>query len=104
MKMPRPVPCNGCTLCCHHDAIRILPADDASLYQTVPHEHYPGHLMLDHKQNGDCVYLGDAGCTIHDHSPQQCREMDCRNLKSIPKKNAKKMRILKVWNKGRSMV
>ncbi len=100
-----PVLCNGCTLCCHNDAIRILPGDDVSLYQVVPHERLPNtHLMLDHKANGDCIYLGDTGCMIHGHKPRMCREMDCRNLaRAIGKKQAKRDGILQIWNKGRTM-
>ena len=25
-----------------------------------------------------CVYLGDAGCTIHERAPYVCRKFDCR--------------------------
>ena len=57
------VPCNGCTLCCRGGAIRILPEDDATQYQTVPHDHFPGQLMLDHKENGECVYLAEVSHT-----------------------------------------
>ena len=99
-----PVLCNGCTLCCKGDAIRILPGDEVALLRVVPHERFKGELMLDHKDNGDCVYLGDAGCMIHDHKPRMCREMDCRNIAaSYRKKQAKQQGILRVWNKGRSM-
>jgi Fe-S-cluster containining protein len=28
--------------------------------------------------NSDCVYLAEAGCTIHHRRPQLCREFDCR--------------------------
>jgi Fe-S-cluster containining protein len=85
--------------------IRLLPGDDPSLYQTVPHALYPAtQLMLDHKENGDCIYLGEAGCSIHAIKPQMCREMDCRNIGKLHKKQAERMGILKVWRKGRSMV
>lgn len=100
-----PVPCNGCTLCCQGDAIRLLPADDASQYQTVPHDRYPGHLMLDHKPNGDCIYLGASGCTIHGHAPLMCREMDCRNVaESISYTQARKLGVIHVYRKGKSLL
>ena len=98
------VPCNGCTLCCHNDAIRMLPGDDITLYQTVPHERYPGHQMLDHKENGDCIYLGETGCTIHGRKPVMCGELDCRQLaKQFDKKWAVKNGIIKVWKRGRQL-
>lgn len=80
------VPCDGCTLCCRGDAISIHPelGDDASQYQTVPH-FIPelaakGILMLAHKPDHSCVYLGERGCTIHGKAPALCREFDCRGL------------------------
>lgn len=97
------VPCNGCTLCCIGDAIRLLPQDDPAQYQTVPHEHFPGELMLDHKENGECVYLENSGCGIHGSAPTMCQEMDCRNLaKSIKKRDLKRYNLpVRVWNRGR---
>lgn len=99
------VPCNGCTLCCLGDAIRILPQDDPSQYQTVPHDHFPGQLMLDHKPNGECVYLTSDGCGIHGSKPIMCVEMDCRRVaKTIKKRDLKRYNLpLRVWNKGRSL-
>jgi hypothetical protein len=101
----RDVPCNGCTLCCHGDAIRLLPQDDASAYLTEPHDHYPGQLMLAHKANRDCVYLGESGCTIHDKKPLMCREMDCRNVaRSLGYTAARKLGVIVVWQKGKSLL
>jgi Fe-S-cluster containining protein len=78
--------CNGCTACCKHDAISIHPelGDIAANYETEPH-FLPslakdGVLMLKHKENCDCIYLGDKGCTIHGKAPAICREFDCRKL------------------------
>ena len=31
-------------------------------------------------KNGDCVYLGEAGCMIYDRRPVICRGFDCRKL------------------------
>ena len=79
------VPCNGCTACCQGDMIIIHPecGDDASLYETEPCiDPITGRhtVMLKHKRDGTCIYLGKAGCTIHDHSPAVCREFDCRRF------------------------
>ena len=73
------VPCNGCVLCCRGDAVRILPGDGDDLC-TEPHPYRAGALMLAHKANGDCIYLGERGCTIWARRPRMCRTMDCRVL------------------------
>lgn len=101
------VPCAGCTRCCRGDAVRLLPADDASSYLTEPPPWGHGHLMLAHKRNGECIYLTNTGCGIHDRSPQQCREMDCRLIaQRLNYTQAKKVRGLKieVWHRGRELL
>jgi Fe-S-cluster containining protein len=37
-------------------------------------------MQLKHKENGDCVFLGEHGCTIYDRRPTVCRKFDCRVL------------------------
>lgn len=107
---PVAVPCNGCTRCCRGDLIRLLPGDDASQYQTMPHPRAPGHLALAHGPDGNCVYLTDAGCSIHDRSPRMCQEMDCRAIaKQITFTQARKLADkgilrLPVWNRGRELL
>ena len=100
------VPCDGCTLCCRGDAIRMLPSDDISKYQTIPHDHFKGQLMLAHKANGECIYLADYGCTIQGDKPQMCTEMDCRQLaQKIKKKDLKRYGLpLRVWERGRRSI
>lgn len=70
------VPCDGCVTCCQMDQVFIHPelGDRAAEYET---EEYAGRRILAHKPNGDCVYLGDAGCIIHERRPAICRELDC---------------------------
>jgi Fe-S-cluster containining protein len=77
------VPCNGCRACCQGGSkVPVLTdhGDKLELYQThlevVPH--FGLRPVLDRKPNGDCVYLGESGCTIHDHCPVTCQEFDCR--------------------------
>ena len=104
------VPCNGCTRCCRNDAVRILPHEDADRWDTEPHPYMAGARMLRHKPNGDCVYLGDSGCTRHHDKPQQCREMDCRTLAAnitftAARKLAKSGRLpFAVWKRGRELL
>lgn len=104
------VPCNGCTVCCRLDAVRILPHEDSDNWITEPHAFMPETLMLSHKPNGDCVYLDDHGCSIHGHAPQQCRTMDCRNIaKSISFEEMKRINnrmpgMLKIWRIGKRLI
>lgn len=104
------VPCNGCTRCCQGgDALRLLPGDDPAKWRTEPHP-VAGHLMLAHKANGDCYYLGPAGCTIHDDRPQMCRNMDCRNVaRALTYTKARKLSEahvlpMAVWRRGRELL
>lgn len=74
------VACNGCTLCCQSDAIRLTEEDNLSNYLTEPHPYIQGALMLAHKPNRDCVYLSESGCSIHNRTPSLCRSADCRSI------------------------
>lgn len=101
------VPCNGCTRCCHNDAVRILPHEDASKWRTVPHDYRKDALMLAHKPNGDCVYLDATGCSIQSDKPQMCREMDCRNLaRALTFTQARKISgfPISVWRRGKDLL
>jgi hypothetical protein len=110
MNDPYRVPCNGCTLCCHGDAVRILPGEDHTHWHTVPHDSLPGERMLAHHPNGDCVYLGTGGCNIHDDKPLQCGEMDCRRIaQSMSWTQARKLSVLgrlplRIWRRGRDLL
>jgi len=82
------VACGSCNLCCKKARIPILQSyDDANAYQT---EFLGGVLCLQHKPNGDCIYLGDAGCTIYDKRPAVCRKYSCvTHYKSLTKSQQK---------------
>jgi len=104
------VPCDGCTLCCQGDAVRLLPEDNHSLYMTEPHPIGKGQVMLAHAPNGDCIYLDrKKGCTIHSYRPTQCGTMDCRNVyKNIPEGKAKILSSkglinIEVYNRGKEL-
>lgn len=104
------VPCNGCTKCCHNDAVRILPHEDATKWKTEAHPYMTGARMLAHQANGDCHYLGATGCTIQRDKPQVCQEMDCRLIaRTLTRSQALKldrrgaMRI-EIWNRGRELL
>ncbi len=77
------VPCGTCHHCCQKELIPIRPerGDDPAAYDTFEssdpttgkRERY-----LRHQPNGDCVYLGAEGCTIHGRQPAVCKAFDCR--------------------------
>lgn len=102
------VPCNGCTLCCHRDAVRILPHEDAKRWRTEPHPYFRGQRMLAHNEDDDCVYLGPGGCTIYEDRPQMCGELDCRIFSQMSYTKARKLdkqnklRIA-VWRCGKQL-
>lgn len=79
------VPCGSCQHCCKNLWIWLKPeeGDVVEQYDTVdyvsPITGLPAKA-LSHKPNGDCVYLGPAGCTIHGRHPAVCRAFDCRRF------------------------
>jgi Fe-S-cluster containining protein len=79
-KQRRFVPCSGCTLCCEGDAVKLEPEDMQKNYITEIHPYIKNSLMIAHKPNGDCIYLLENGCSIHDKAPSLCRSADCRSL------------------------
>ena len=70
------VPCNGCTACCRKDAVPLDPGEELRYRSELAGPRW----ILAHKPNGDCVYLGDGGCTIHETKPNACRWYDCRKV------------------------
>ena len=104
------VPCNGCTLCCQGDAIRLTEEDNPKDYITEPHPYIPGALMLAHKENGDCIYLAETGCSIHDRAPSLCRSADCRsialkyNFETAMQLHQMKRIDIRVWDKGNELI
>jgi Fe-S-cluster containining protein len=43
-------------------------------------EFEPGLFALRRTPDGDCVYLGPQGCTIHGRHPVICKIFDCMNF------------------------
>ncbi len=90
------VPCDGCTACCRGGELVVLfpeDGDDVSLYDcdTVKTSRETLHVLR-HRPNGDCIYLGDNGCTIYDHAPAVCRRFDCRRyFLSMPRNERRQM-------------
>jgi Fe-S-cluster containining protein len=79
------VPCGTCHHCCQKELIPIRPerGDDPSAYDTfeaVNPTTGKRERFLRHQPNGDCIYLGAAGCTIHGRQPATCKAFDCRQF------------------------
>ena len=104
------VPCNGCTLCCQGDAIRLENEDSPIDYKTEPHPYISGALMIAHKPNGECVYLAKNACSIHDQAPSLCRIADCRNLAlRLDYATARRLHFMnkidiRVWDQGHKLL
>ncbi len=104
------VPGSGCTLCCQGDAIKLTEEDNPEDYLTEQHPYIPGALMLAHKPNGNCVYLIDSGCSIHDRAPSLCRSADCRSIAlRYDFTTAMQLHLMnridiRVWDKGNELL
>lgn len=85
------VPCNGCTSCCWHDRVFLGPQDDPRAFRWHVEG---GYAVLDRQPNGACVYVTDAGCSIHGSAPDICQRMDCRELyqRTPPERREQRMR------------
>ena len=104
------VPCNGCTLCCQGDAVKIEKEDINKGYQVEPHPYQRDVSMIAHKENGDCIYLTRNGCSIHDNAPLLCRSADCRSLAlkfdfvtAMKLHNIGRINI-RVWDRGNKLL
>lgn len=79
------VPCNGCTACCQFgDMPKLQPElwpQDVGYQETMR----DGKRYLKLKANGDCIYLTETGCGIHEYRPQACRPFDCLELLEMEK-------------------
>lgn len=78
------VPCNGCTACCRNEFKLLLP-EQGDRVETYEHVYIDTanigrRPMLANKPNGECVYLTETGCSIHDRAPRICRSFDCRKF------------------------
>lgn len=70
------VDCGSCRRCCRgFQAVVLMDGEYPINFKC--HEVGTGVWLLDHKPNGDCVYLCDDGCTIWGKHPQVCKTFDC---------------------------
>ena len=78
------VACGSCTQCCKRTAVILVEGDHPKLWQEAEFHPTPHPFMnmdrtplLKHQANGDCVFLGPAGCTVYDIRPRMCRVFSC---------------------------
>lgn len=75
------VDCGSCRKCCQNGQLIVLVRglDDLTAFPLTHYTQINGQMMLvlDHKENGDCIYLGEAGCEIYGRHPTLCRAFDC---------------------------
>jgi hypothetical protein len=66
--------------------------------------------MIAHAPDGKCIYLGDHGCSIHEHAPALCRAADCRTLAlRIDFDTAQRLHRagrldIRVWDQGHTLL
>jgi len=73
--------CRACNRCCHNKAIRVNPYEvlrlarflDISTTQFIECHTEAGGTVLRPKENGDCGFLGEHGCSVHPDRPLACR-------------------------------
>ena len=110
------VPCGKCQLCCKIHFV-FLNKDEYAQYQWgwcmrtgQDGKQHPIGRVLNRKPNGDCIYLNEYGCSIHDRAPKVCREFDCRTLFLQSDRNGRRLAIKngeikrELFDKGREMV
>lgn len=99
------VPCGSCHLCCVNELVILMPeaGDVVGDYLTKKVRLGPQEVdALQHRENGECVYLGPDGCTIHDRSPVLCREYDCRlAFKLVPRHERRRRLKMGLADKAR---
>jgi Fe-S-cluster containining protein len=97
------IPCEGCTQCCKNDQVILRPedGDDLSFYEWEPiaSQLYPGRTSPALKRDpvtGHCIYLTEAGCSIHAKRPATCRRFHCaRTAKALEELPRRTRKILK---------
>jgi len=107
------VPCGDCHLCCRMmTPVLVERGDDPAQYDTALCL-TPGkepYLILNRQDNGDCIYLGEHGCTIHARAPWVCRTFDCRELFKASDRAGRKQAIKRgdmskeIFDRGRELL
>lgn len=75
-RLPADVPCGTCRACCIADRVPLREAE----VERFAHRRDAQGYALAIKDNGECIYLTERGCSVHDAPPDICRRFDCRVL------------------------
>jgi Fe-S-cluster containining protein len=73
--------CHACNRCCRNKAIRVSPYEilrlarylGLSTTEFIERHTEAGGTVLRPKENGDCGFLGEHGCSVHPDRPLACR-------------------------------
>jgi Fe-S-cluster containining protein len=71
--------CGACSRCCRDKRIRVNPYEVARLARSQGIStsrflsDYTDGVELQRRDDGTCVFLGEAGCTVHPDRPLVCR-------------------------------
>jgi Fe-S-cluster containining protein len=73
--------CHACNRCCRNKAIRVGSYEilrlarylGISTTQFIENHTEAGGTVLRSKENGDCAFLGERGCSVHPDRPLACR-------------------------------
>lgn len=84
------VPCGDCRACCKQDRILLGKGDDLLRLKWHLEDGVP---VVDRKDDGQCIYLGKSGCSIHKNAPNICKRFDCRVLFLTTPKAQRRIRI-----------
>lgn len=89
------VPCDGCTLCCRRDMIVLMEGERPEDYEVEEIRTKTGEVfhMVKKGPDGNCIYLGAEGCTIHDRAPALCKAFDCRLAYKIVPRRERRARL-----------
>lgn len=100
-----PVPCAGCTLCCH-GKVFLSPGEDATNLRVVMDTMVGGSRMrrLVTKPDGECIHLGVDGCTVYEHRPRICRQFDCRDHVRLPAAERRRRETILVAPRDRAIL
>lgn len=70
------IDCGTCRKCCKgQQLILLVDGDDPRQYDC--YEIGPDQFAVKRQANGDCIYLGEHGCTIHGRHPTVCKVFNC---------------------------
>lgn len=94
------VACGLCRACCKGEAILLMPGhgDRVETYLTRsginPLTGEPSKFVQQ-KENGECIYLAEEGCTIYDRAPVICQSFSCagmyRRIMELPRSERRRM-------------